>query len=211
VAQRQAGRHEHRDERAGHHERGPEVGLRSDEQDGQAADQQERGHLAGVAQRPAALGQDPRRVEDEGELGQLGGLELHRARAQPAPRAVHRHADPRQLHGDEERERDGQQRPGAAQEPVEAAARDHVHEHDADRAVDHVLDEEAAAVARALEQRPGRGGAVDHDGAEGQQAQCRRQEDVVLERLAVAALGGGGPRHLRTVFDTGELRPAREP
>ena len=63
-------------------------------------------------------------------------------------------------------------------------AREHAHQDQPDRPVDHVLDEIAAAVALAPQQRRRRGGAVDHHRAEREQAQRGGEQDAVLQRLA---------------------------
>ena len=61
-------------------------------------------------------------------------------------------------------------------------AGEHAHHDQADRPVGDELDQIALPLP-ALQQRRGRGGAVDHHRAERQQAQRRGQQDAVLERL----------------------------
>ena len=66
---------------------------------------------------------------------------------------------------------------------LEPVAREQVHRDQADRAVGEVLDEVRRAVALALEQRPRRGGRVDHDRAAREQAEGGGEQQSVLERL----------------------------
>ncbi len=151
---------------------------------------------------PRTLGQQRGRVQHQRELHQLRGLELERRRADPAARAVDAHADVRDVHGEHQHERRRQQRRRDAVHFRNPVARQHPHQHQADGAVDHELDEVAAAEAAALQQRRRRGGAVDHHRAERQQAHRRRQQDAVLERLAARR------RPPRTIAGPAALAPA---
>jgi hypothetical protein len=147
-----------------------------------AAGHEQHGHdVARVRDAARALGEQLRPVQDEGELGELRRLELQRPGAEPAPRPVHGHADARQLHGQQADEREREQRLRELDHRVEVAAGHDVHADEADRAVCDVLDEEGGAVALALQQRPRRRRAVDHDRPEREQAQRRGEQEVVLQ------------------------------
>ena len=69
---------------------------------------------------------------------------------------------------------------------LEVHAGEELQHHQPDRRVDDIPDEVHRAVALAFEQCARRRGAVDHDRARGQQAQRRRQQQVVLDRLGLA-------------------------
>ena len=147
-------------------------------------------------------GQQRRRVQHERQLHDLAGLELQRAGAEPAARAVDLHADARDLHRHEQPEGDDEHDRPEALRQLEAAPRHDLHEDQSERPVHEVLHEVGRAVPRALEQRPRRGRAVDHHRAAGHEAQRRRQEDLVLERICVGS-STPGPLHAP------ELRRAR--
>ena len=112
-------------------------------------------------------------------------------------------------------ERDRQQRRRQARQQLEAAAREELQHDEPDRAVGDVLDEVHRAVALALEQRPRRRRAVDHDRAGRQQAERRGEQDVVLDRLGLApglrrGLGTGAGRRQPSPspFDAGAPDPS---
>ena len=109
-------------------------------------------------------------IQQQRELQQLRGLKLQRPGAEPAARPVDAHAEMGDVHGEHEHERDRQQRADHALHPGQPIAREHAHQHQADRPVDEELDQVGAAGAAALEQGRGRGGAVDHHRPERQQA-----------------------------------------
>ena len=203
VAHRHARRDEHRRHREPDDERGPQVRLRRDEQRRRARDQQERAD--DPLERLQALRlprEQPRCVEDERELHDLAGLELQRAGPQPPLRAVDLHAQTRELHCDQQHEGDDEQDRGEALRELQAAVRHDLHQDEAQGPVHEVLHEVGRAVAAALEQRPGRRGAVDHHRAAGHEAERRGEQDLVLERIR-AGRATPGPLHAP------ELRRAR--
>ena len=87
---------------------------------------------------------------------------------------------------DEQHERQPEQRRRQARQELEAAAREELQHDEPDDRERDVLDEVHRAAALALEQRPRRRRAVDHDRARGQQAERRGQQEVVLDRLGLA-------------------------
>ena len=129
-----------------------------------------------------------RRVQDERELHQLGGLELQRAGAEPAAGAVDLHAEAGDEHEQQQDEADHQQERRVAADALEPLAGDDVHRHQADGAVDQVLDEVGGAVAVALQERARARRRVDHHRPAGEQAEGRGQQQPVLERLLLLAV-----------------------
>ena len=166
LAQRQPGRDEQRGQREGDHERRAEVGLRGDQDDRRGARQDHRARDPAQVAAQLRLGREHGgRVQHERQLHDLGRLELQRAGAQPAPRPVDLDADPGQQHQQEQHEGDEQQQRRRAADVLEPVAREQLHQGEAERPVDEVLDEVGRAVALALEQRPGGRRGVDHHGA----------------------------------------------
>ena len=130
-----------------------------------------------------------RRVQDERELHELRGLELQRPGAEPAARAVDLHAEAGDQHEQQQDERDQQQVRRVAPHRGEALARDQLHQHEPDGAVDEVLDQVGGAVAVALQQRARARGRVDHHRAAREQAEGCGEQQPVLERLLLLASG----------------------
>jgi hypothetical protein len=114
---------------------------------------------------------------------------LSSSEADPALGAVDLHPDAGEERREAEPERDEEKQRRELPDGPEAVLGEQPHREQPDTAIDEVLDEVGGPVALALEQRPGRGRAVDHHRTAGQKAEHRRQEHPVLEGLVAPAIG----------------------
>ena len=182
VAHPGARRDQHRRRREAGDHRGPEVRLEHDQPGDHGHGEQERAHVPDRAGHLRARGEQLRAVEDQGHLGDLGRLNLEEASADPPLGAVHFDPDARDHHGDQQEERERHQGHRQRPQDLDPARSQELERQQADDPIERSALEVVGAVARLAQER-GRGArGEDHDHAQRDQAERRREEHRVLDR-----------------------------